>query len=138
MARFQLEDGAIVDTDRAACSWDEAIYWDGRNHISRATGDQFLHETLYKSSKGRYYIVHRSQWQGSGDHAEEITPMAAAAWLLRNELRNVHEYQADAAVLEDRNDYREYQLLLIRHCVGEHKFPLPIISNSITFNKEYK
>ena len=47
-------------------------------------------------------------------------------WLLRNELRNVHEYQADAAVLENRNDYREYQLLLIRHCVGEHKFSVAI------------
>lgn len=46
------------------------------------------------------------------------------AWLLRNELRNVHEYQADAAVLENCNNFTEYQLLLIRHCVGEHKFSL--------------
>ncbi|MHB9055262.1 MAG: M56 family metallopeptidase [Paludibacteraceae bacterium] len=46
------------------------------------------------------------------------------AWLLRNELRNVHEYQADATVLENYNDFSEYQMLLIRHCVGEHKFSL--------------
>lgn len=96
MARFQLEGGAIVDTDLAAHSWDEATYFDGRNHISKATGDQWTHETLYKSSKGRYYIVHSSQWQGSRDHAEEITPKAAAAWLLSNE----HELPEDLAEFE--------------------------------------
>ena len=51
--------------------------------------------------------------------------------LPRNELRNVHEYQADAAVLENSNDYREYQLLLMRHCVGDHKFS---IANNFEFN----
>ncbi len=56
-------------------------------------------------------------------------------WLLRNELRDVHEHQADAAVLENRNDYREYQLLLIRHCVGENKFS---IANNFEFNNLQK
>ena len=96
MARFKLEDGAIVDTDRAAQSWDEATYFDGRNYISKATGDQWLHETLYKSSKGRYYIVHSSQWQGSRDHAEEIPPRDAAVWLLQNE----HDLPEDLAEFE--------------------------------------
>lgn len=44
------------------------------------------------------------------------------AWLLRNELRNTHEYQADLDVTSGRSDLKAYQLLLIRHCVGEHKF----------------
>ena len=96
MARFKLDDGAIVDTARAARSWDEASEWDGRNHISKATGDQFTHETLYKSAKGRYYIVHSSQWQGSRDHAEEISLRDAAAWLLQNE----HELPEDLAEFE--------------------------------------
>lgn len=96
MARFKLEDGAIVDTDRAAQSWDEATYFDGRNYISEATGDQWLHETLYKSAKGRYYIVHSSQRQGSRDHAEEISLRDAAAWLLQNE----HELPEDLAEFE--------------------------------------
>ena len=85
MARFKLEDGPLVDTDKAQASWDEASDWDGRNHISRATGNQFLHETLYKSAKGRYYLVHSSQWQGSQDYAKEISPEEAAKWLLLNE-----------------------------------------------------
>jgi hypothetical protein len=96
MARFKLEDGAIVDTDRAVKHWDEDSFWNGRNHISKATGDQFLHETLYKSSKGRYYIVHSSQWQGSVDSAEEITPIDATTWLLQNE----HELPEDLAGFE--------------------------------------
>lgn len=97
MARFKLDDGVIVDTERAAHSWDEATFWDGRNHISKATGDQFLHETLYKSRKGRYYIVHSSQWQGSQDSAEEIPPREAAAWLLQN----AHELPEDLAEYEE-------------------------------------
>lgn len=95
MARFKLEDGAIVDTDRAAQSWDEATEWDGRNHISKATGDQFTHETLYKSAKGRYYILHSSQWQGSTDYATFTEPTEAAKWLLLNE----HELPEDLAAL---------------------------------------
>ena len=96
MSRFKLEDGAIVDTDRAAKQWDEETFHDGRNLVSKATGDQFLHETLYKSSKGRYYIVHSSQWQGSRDSAEEIPPEAALTWLLQNE----HELPEDLASFE--------------------------------------
>jgi len=57
------------------------------------------------------------------------------AWLLRCELRDVHEYQADADVVENRSDYREYQLLLIRHCVGENKFS---VANNFEFNNLQK
>jgi hypothetical protein len=46
------------------------------------------------------------------------------AWLLRQELSNVHEYQADTRVVGGRSDLRDYQLLLIRHCVGEKKFAM--------------
>lgn len=57
------------------------------------------------------------------------------AWLLRCELRDLHEYQADADMVENRSDYREYQLLLIRHCVGEHKFS---VANNFEFNNLQK
>ena len=85
MAKFKLEDGTLVDTDKARASWDEASDWNGSNHISRATGDQFLHETLFKSAKGRYYILHSSQWQGSRNYATETTPEEAAKWILLND-----------------------------------------------------
>lgn len=42
-----------------------------------------------------------------------------AMWLLRRELRAIHEYEADAAVLASGVDARSYQMLLIRKAVGE-------------------
>jgi hypothetical protein len=77
-----MEDGTVVDTDKASASWAEAKFWDGRNHISKATGDQFTHQTLFRSRKGRYYVLHTSQWQGSRDHIEWVSPQEAARWLL--------------------------------------------------------
>ncbi len=41
-----------------------------------------------------------------------------AMWLVRAELRALHEYEADAAVLRSGADAREYQLLLIKKAVG--------------------
>ncbi len=41
-----------------------------------------------------------------------------AAWLMRDELKLLHEYQADAVVLESGVDPTSYQMLLIRKTVG--------------------
>lgn len=46
------------------------------------------------------------------------------AWLLRRELQTLHEYQADEKVVATGTDIKQYQLLLIRKCVGENKFML--------------
>ena len=40
-----------------------------------------------------------------------------AAWLLKQELQNVHEYEADEAVLRNGVDAKHYQMLLIRKSV---------------------
>ena len=85
MARYQMDDGTIVDTKNAVSKWDESTDWNGNNHISRATGSQWLHQTLYRSRKGRYYIVHESQWQGSSPRAEWVSNHEAARWLLAME-----------------------------------------------------
>jgi hypothetical protein len=85
MSRYKMEDEVIVDTEKAAHEWEEAQDWDGRNNISRATGDQWLHQRLYRSQKGRYYLVHTSQWEGSRDSAEWVTPKEATRWLLHND-----------------------------------------------------
>lgn len=82
MARFKMDDGAIIDTKKALQSWEECTDWNGNNHISRATGSQWNHETLYKSAKGNYYIVSSSQIQGNMDYARWVTPQDAARWLL--------------------------------------------------------
>lgn len=47
-----------------------------------------------------------------------------AAWLLCRELRQVHEYEADMAVLNQGVDAKQYQLLLIRKSVGDQLFSM--------------
>ena len=85
MARYRMDGGTVVDTDNSTQHWNEATRWNGNNHISVATGSQWDHETLYRSRKGRYYVEHSSQWQGSLDSAEWVSNAEAARWLLANE-----------------------------------------------------
>ena len=45
-------------------------------------------------------------------------------WITREELRLVHEYEADESVLQKGIDATQYQLLLVRKAVGEQRFSL--------------
>ena len=45
-------------------------------------------------------------------------------WITREELRLVHEYEADEGVLQKGIDATQYQLLLVRKAVGEQRFSL--------------
>ena len=47
-----------------------------------------------------------------------------AAWLLRQELQAMHEFEADAAVLGMGYDSKEYKLLLIEKAVGSSRYTL--------------
>ena len=53
------------------------------------------------------------------------------AWILRSELQNIHEYQADECVIKDKTNFHNYQLLLIQQSVGEQKF---FLANNFQFN----
>ncbi len=54
------------------------------------------------------------------------------SWLMRDELRLIHEYQADARVLSSGADARSYQMLLIKRTVG-NKFSL--LANGFNHHK---
>lgn len=54
-----------------------------------------------------------------------------SAWLMRNELSLVHEYQADMAVIRAGHNAQEYQMLLIKKAVGS-KFQH--LANSLNHN----
>ena len=45
-------------------------------------------------------------------------------WITREELRLLHEYEADEGVIQKGIDASGYQLLLVRKAVGEHRFTL--------------
>lgn len=56
-----------------------------------------------------------------------------AAWLLKQELQNIHEYEADESVINHGVDARKYQLLLIKKAVGTQRFTS--LANSFNHSK---
>ena len=67
-----------------------------------------------------------------------------AVWMLRADLRELHEYEADDAVLRGGADLKEYQYLLIRKAVGKsgysvaNSFNHSILKNRITMMSKSK
>lgn len=55
-----------------------------------------------------------------------------AMWLLRRELRAIHEYEADEAVLNSGVDAKQYQLLLIKKAAGGRWYS---VANSFNHSK---
>lgn len=58
-----------------------------------------------------------------------------AAWLIKAELQNLHEYEADRVVLASGADAAEYQLLLIRKAVGDKLFTMANNLNQCSIKK---
>ena len=58
-----------------------------------------------------------------------------AAWLLRQELQNIHEYEADDTVLRRGINAREYQLLIIKKAVGARLYSLANSLNHSSLKK---
>lgn len=82
---FRMEDGTLINTEKASERWEEQRVSNGSNMISRATGTQWHHETLLKSRKGRFYKLCQSDWQGTQDHCEWIDEREAVRWLMVND-----------------------------------------------------
>ena len=61
-----------------------------------------------------------------------------AIWMLRMDLQEIHEYEADDAVLQSGADIKEYQYLLVRKAVGKSGYSVAnslnhsILKNRIT------
>ncbi len=53
-------------------------------------------------------------------------------WLLKQELQNIHEYEADETVIEKGVDAKQYQLLLIKKAVGTRLYSM---ANSFNHSK---
>lgn len=69
---YPMDDGTIVKTRNAVQSWEEK-----RN-------EEWTHETLHKSRKGRYWLEHVTQFAGEKDWAEWISNRRAVQWLAKN------------------------------------------------------
>lgn len=57
------------------------------------------------------------------------------SWLMTDELKTVHEYEADDAVIESGANLKEYQMLLIKKTAGVR---LPSLANSLNHSKLQK
>ena len=108
----------------------------------------------------RYIVLSRKDWEGNPApilahekahigfrHSVELLLVDVlsafqwfnpAIWMLRSDLRELHEYEADDAVLRSGFDIKEYQYLLIRKAVGKsgysvaNSFNHSILKNRIT------
>ncbi|WP_297070365.1 M56 family metallopeptidase [uncultured Duncaniella sp.] len=102
----------------------------------------------------RYVVMNRADWNENGDMilVHELQHLGLrhwidllvaqfvgifqwynpAAWLMREELKTVHEYQADSAVLASGVCARDYQMLLIKKAVGAR---FPSLANSLNHSK---
>lgn len=106
----------VVDDDIAPFSWFRNIVIsaaDYRNHRSAIITHEKAHVAKGHSADILLCnILTVVQW---------FNP---AAWLLKAELQDVHEYEADEAVLCNGIDAAGYQLLLVRKAVGDRLFAI--------------
>ena len=114
----------------------------------------------------RYTVLSRKDWQGEpapilihekahiryGHSAELLLVDLLSAlqwfnpaiWMLRSDLRELHEYEADDAVLRSGVNIKDYQYLLIRKAVGKsgysvaNSFNHSILKNRITMMSKSK
>ena len=79
--RYRMSDGTIIDTTRIRHVWGERRD-DG---FGRSSGSKWGFQQLCESLKGRYYLWYYSNWQGSRDNLEWVSPQEATRWLILNE-----------------------------------------------------
>jgi hypothetical protein len=65
--------------------FEEDTFFDGKNRRSKATGEQWVHEVLYRTRLGNYVLQRWSQQDfGPWETYERISPERAVAWLIQN------------------------------------------------------
>ncbi|HHW15084.1 MAG TPA: hypothetical protein GXX28_09150 [Firmicutes bacterium] len=75
----EVHEGRRYDTRKATLIASDA-YWDGHNWERRGRN-----RFLYRTPRGRYFVQHRTQWQGERDRLEPVSQNQALA-LWENEL----------------------------------------------------
>lgn len=108
-----LENGMVlVLTDRAAapCSWMKYVVMSEEDYAQSGTTILVHEQTHLRLGHSWDLLV--------VDLLSCLQWFNPAMWLLRVELRAVHEYEADEQVLRAGVDAKDYQMLLIKKAVG--------------------
>ena len=125
--REKLDDGTTlvrVDGDVTPISWWRNIVISERDLTEN--GEAILaHERAHIRLRHSFDLL-------LIDLAGAVQWFNPAMWLLRRDLRAIHEYEADADVIASGVDARSYQLLLIRKAVGGRWYS---IANSFNHSK---
>jgi len=113
-----------------------------------------ISEDIVPFSWGQYIVLSQSDYKNNPDeiiihemshakhrHSVDLIFMELillfqwfnpAVWLLKRELKDIHEYQADISVLQSGIDATKYQLLLVKKAVGASSYTL---ANSFNHSK---
>jgi len=85
MNRIFLSDGTNRWFDQSvATEYEEDTRFDGRNQISINTGSQWHHETVYRTSGGKWVLCEFSSYLDRPDRYGLLDSEDAAVWLARN------------------------------------------------------
>ena len=128
--QHSLEDGvtlAVVDLPVAPFSWMHTIVLSRIDYEER-NPSILVHE--------RGHILQHHSWDIV--FVEALTALQwfnPVVWLLRRDLRTVHEYEADAAVLSSGSDVSQYIQLLMRKAMGTKACILANGINNSTIKK---
>lgn len=96
--------------------------WLNRIVVSRRSLEENAREVLRHELA---HIEHRHSWDLLlVDACTLLQWFNPAVWLLKRELRTLHEYEADEAVIKGGADTKEYQRLLIKEAVGTRLYSM--------------
>ena len=101
---------AVTDRETAPFSW--------MHYIVLSRNDYAEHDAAILAHEQAHVRYHHSWDVLFVDLLTALQWFNPALWLLRSDLRTIHEYEADAAVLSQGINARQYQYLLIKKAVG--------------------
>jgi beta-lactamase regulating signal transducer with metallopeptidase domain len=114
----------IHDKVQAPFSWMKYIVISDRDYME--SGDEIItHELAHIYNRHSLDLI-------VAEAVKIIHWFNPAAYLLKRELQNIHEYQADEAVIKNGIDAKKYQLLLIKKAVGDRLYSM---ANSFNHSK---
>ncbi|MFA5386709.1 MAG: hypothetical protein WC297_03530 [Candidatus Paceibacterota bacterium] len=96
---FLTDNSQMWFNEESATLYKEATYHDGRNWISKATGQQWEHEALFVTKGGKFILNRYSNYQGTTETYEAMQKEDAILWLARNEYGDEAESFDDSGIL---------------------------------------
>lgn len=114
----------VLPQSIAPFSWFDRIVLSEADYATH-NREILLHESAHIHKRHSFDLL-------AADLCSWLQWLNPAAWLLKRELQTVHEYEADAEVLDQGIDARQYQLLLIKRSVGSKFY---CVTNHFNHNK---